>query len=101
MKLQILVLLMLASVAACSSKPLSEAECQTVANKEIDFAVSKAPPGSAEDLRAYLAKNADENNPQCMAGKTYRRSDYRCMVKANDPESIGKCIAAVNKRLGH
>ncbi|MFA6232498.1 MAG: hypothetical protein WC617_20370 [Rhodanobacter sp.] len=101
MKQVTLAALMVVSVAGCSSKPLTEAECRTVANKEIEFATSKAPSGAAEDLRDFLAKRADENNPQCMAGKTYSRSDYRCMVRANDPDSIGKCIAKVSKRLGH
>lgn len=101
MKPMILAALMAVSVVSCSSKPLTEAECQTVANKEIDFAMSKAPPGEAEEFRAFLAKRADESNQQCMAGKTYSRSDYRCMVKADDPENIGKCIAAVNERLEH
>mgnify|MGYP006909084987 CR=1 FL=1 len=101
MKPVILAALMMVSVVGCSSKPLTEAECQTVANKEIDFAMSKAPPGSAEDLRAVLTKRAEDSNPQCMAGKSYSRSDYRCMVRANDSDSIGECIAKVNKRLGN
>jgi small lipoprotein (TIGR04454 family) len=103
MKLRMLTVTVLASalVASCGSKPLTEFECQALANKEIDFAVSKAPPEEAEDLRAFLEKNMDDNNQQCMKGRTYHRSDYRCMVEANDLPSIGKCIAGVNKRLGH
>ena len=101
MKQVILAALMVVSVAGCSSKPLTEAECRTAANKEIEFATSKAPPGDAEDLRAFLTKRADEKNPQCMAGKTYSRNDYRCMERAKDPGSIGKCIAKVSRRLGH
>lgn len=101
MKLHTLAVFASVFIVACGSKPLTETECQTLANKEIDFAVSKVPAGDAESLKAFLASRADESNAQCMAGKTYRRSDYRCMTKANDPESIGKCIAKVNKRLGH
>lgn len=100
MKSIILAALMVVSVVGCSSKPLTEAECRTLANKEIDFAVSKVSSSEAEDLRAFLEKDADDNT-QCIAGKTYSRSDYRCMVKAGDSESIGKCIAKVNKRLVH
>lgn len=101
MKLHILAVLVSVLVTACGSKPLTEAECQTLANKEIDFAVSQAPAGAAESVRDFLASKADEGNAQCMAGKTYSRSDYKCMVKAGDTDEIGECIKDVNKRLGN
>lgn len=90
-----------ALLAACSSRPLSETECQAIGDKEIQFAVSKVPPDDADGFREHLRKSADEGTAQCLAGKTYRRSDYKCMMKANDTESIGQCISAVNKRMGH
>ena len=101
MKLHVLAVFASVFVASCGGKPLTEIECRTLANKEIDFAVSKAPAGDAESLRAFLASKADEGNAQCMAGKTYRRSDYKCMIKAVDANEIGECIKKVNKRLGH
>lgn len=88
-------------LAACSSRPLSETECQSIGDKEIQYAVARVSPDEADDMREHLRKNADEGTAQCMAGKTYRRSDFKCMMKANDPESIGKCISVVNKRMGH
>lgn len=88
-------------IVACGSKPLTEAECRRLANKEIDFAVSQAPVGDAESLRTILASRADEGNAKCVAGKTYSRSDFKCMIKAHDVNEIGICINKVNRRLGH
>ncbi|KLD66239.1 hypothetical protein [Dyella japonica] len=88
-------------LASCSSRPLSETECQSIGEKEIEFAVARVSPDDADDLREHLRQNMDGGNARCMAGKTYRRSDYKCMMKANDPESIGKCISVVSKRMGH
>lgn len=59
MKFHILAVLMVTFIAGCTSKPLTEIECQALANKEVDFALSKAPPGEAEGLRAFLEKKAD------------------------------------------
>lgn len=100
MKPHLLAVLLVTFFVGCGQKPLSEAECQTLADKEIEFALSKAPAEEVEALRAFLEERSNTSNQQCMAGQTYHRSDYRCMVKANDPTSIGKCIASVNKRLG-
>jgi hypothetical protein len=52
-------------------------------------------------MREHFRKNADDGIARCVAGKTYRRSDYKCMMKANDPDAIGKCISEVSKRMGH
>lgn len=100
MKLHTLAVFASVFIADCGSKPLIETECQTLANKEIDFAVSKVPEGDAESLKAFLASRANDGNAQCMAGKTYSRSDYKCMIKAADANEIGECIRRVNKRLG-
>ena len=89
MKLHTLAVFASALIAACGSKPLTETECQTLANKEINFAVSKFPAGDAESIKAHLASRADEGNAQCMTGKTYSRSDYKCMIKAVDANEIG------------
>lgn len=88
-------------LASCSNRPLSETECQLIRDKEIQYAVASSPPEDAESLREHLLANADGGTKQCTAGTTYRRGDYKCMLKASDPESIGKCISMVNKRLGH
>lgn len=101
MKVKILLGLSAVFLVACSSKPLTEAECQQISEKEIQFAVSHVHADSAKSLREHLEKSVASGNEQCIAGKTYRRSDYRCMVKASDPESISECLADVNKRLGH
>jgi small lipoprotein (TIGR04454 family) len=101
MKLHTLAVLASVFIAACGSKPLTETECRALANKEIDFAVSKVPAEDAESFKAFLASKADDGNAQCMAGKTYSRSDYKCMIKAVDANEIGECIKRVNKRLGH
>lgn len=88
-------------LASCSSRPLTEAECQLISDKEIQYAVAHFPPEDAGSLRERLLKNAADGMAQCTAGKTYRRGDYKCLVKADTPESVGKCIAVVSKRLGH
>jgi bacterioferritin-associated ferredoxin len=88
-------------LTSCSSRPLSETECQLIRDKEIQYAVASFPPEDAESLREHLLANADSGAKQCTTGATYRRSDYKCMLKASDRESIGKCISTVNKRLGH
>lgn len=101
MKLHALAVFASVFIAACGSKPLTETECRTLANREIDFAMSKVPAGDAESLKTFLASKADDGNAQCMAGKTYSRSDYKCMIKADDANEISECINRVNKRLGH
>lgn len=101
MKLRILAVFASVFVGACGSKPLTEAECQALTSKEIEFAVSRVPAEDAESLRAFLTKNADDGNAKCMAGETYSRSDYQCMTKATDVNEIAECIKRVNKRLGH
>lgn len=88
-------------LASCSSRPLTETECQSVTDKEIEYAVARVSPDEAEDMREHFRKNADDGVARCVAGKTYRRSDYKCMMKANDPDAIGKCISEVSKRMGH
>ena len=88
-------------LASCSSRPPTEAECQVVSDKEIQYAVAHFPPEDAESLRERLLENAADGMARCTAGKTYKRSDYECLQKADTTESIGKCIAAVSKRLGH
>lgn len=101
MKLHTFAVFASVCIAACGSKPLTEAECQALASKESDFAVSKVPAGDAESFKAFLSSRADDGNAQCMAGKTYSRSDYKCMIKAANPNEISECIKRVNKRLGH
>lgn len=88
-------------LASCSSRPPSEAECQLISSKEIQYAVARFPPEEAEGLREHLLKSAGDGMAQCTAGKTYRRSDYKCLLKADTTEEIGKCIAVVNKRPRH
>lgn len=100
MKLHTLAVFVSVFIAACGSKPLIEAECQTLATKEIDFVVSKVPVGDAESLKAFLASRADDGSAQCMAGKTHSRSDYKCMIKATDANEIGECIGRLKSRLG-
>lgn len=58
MKLHMLTVTVFASalVASCGSKPLTEFECQTLANKEIDFAVSKAPPEGRRIFEPFLRR---------------------------------------------
>ncbi|MGA0588490.1 hypothetical protein ACO2Q2_15390 [Dyella sp. KRB-257] len=101
MKLHLLAALPVTFIAGCSQRPLTEAECQTLADKEIEFALSKAPAEEVEDLRAFLSSVAEGGTARCMAGETYRRSDYRCMVKADDANEIGECVNKVSRRLGH
>lgn len=88
-------------LASCSSRPPSEAECKLIADKEIQFAVAHVSSEDAESLREHLSKKAADGMAQCTAGKTYRRSDYKCLMKAGTTEEIGKCIAVVSKRLRH
>jgi len=90
-----------ALLASCSSRPPTEAECQSISDKEIEYALARVSPDEADDMREHLRKNAEDGIAQCVSGKTYQRSDFKCMMKANDPESIGKCISVVNKRMGH
>ncbi|MGO4503604.1 MULTISPECIES: hypothetical protein [unclassified Dyella] len=95
--------LIVASVllASCSWRPLSEVECQQMTDKEIEYAVARAPAAEAESLREHLLGNADAGLKRCMKGATYRRSDYRCMMRANEPERVGKCISVVSERMLH
>jgi small lipoprotein (TIGR04454 family) len=88
-------------LASCSSRPLTEAECQAIGDKEIQYAVARVSPDEAEVMREHLRKSADDGVAHCVAGKTYRRSDFKCMMKANEPDAIGKCISEVSKRMGH
>lgn len=87
-------------LAACSARPLTEAQCQSISDKEIQYAVAHVPAEDAEDLREHLRKDADDDVAHCVAGKTYNQGDYKCLMHADTPESIGKCMAAVSKRLG-
>ena len=88
-------------LAACSAKPLTASECQLISNQEIAFAVSHVPPEDAASFREHLEQRASAGNAACVAGKTYTRSEYKCMARAKNPAAIGKCIAAVGRRLGH
>ncbi|TBR36048.1 MULTISPECIES: hypothetical protein [Dyella] len=101
MKSWLLLMAACVSLTACSSRPLTEAECRLVSEKEIDYAVSKVPPADADDMREHLLKAVDGSLDRCMSGKTYNRSEYKCMMKAKDSEAIEKCLAVVGKRLGH
>jgi hypothetical protein len=67
-------------LCSCSSKPLTESECRSLAEKEIDFAVSKLPPREAESMRNFFSTKVDEGTKRCLSGKTYDRRDYQCMV---------------------
>lgn len=87
-------------MASCSSRPLNEAECQLIIDKEIQFAVSKFPPEDAEGLREHLLKGTPDGVAKCKDGKTYNRRDYKCLLRADATEDMGKCIEAVSKRLG-
>jgi hypothetical protein len=69
--------------------------------KEIEYAVARAPAAEAESLREHLLGNAENGLKRCLAGTTYRRSDYKCMLRANEPERVGKCISVVSERMGH
>ena len=99
MKLNATFILCIVLLTGCSSKPLTESECQTVADKEIEYAVGRAPPDEKESIRFLLAERASDGMAMCTSGKTYRRSDYKRMLRAGDVDNIGKCIAAVNKRM--
>lgn len=101
MKTNILVSvsLVLLTLAACSSKPLSETECRELIQKEIDFAISKAPPDEADSMRSFLSDSIEGGVARCVTGKTYNRSDYKCMVSAKSPAEIGVCIQEALKHI--
>lgn len=93
------VSLALLLLTACSSKPLSETECRMLVQKEIDFAISKAPPDEADSMRSFLSDSIEGGVARCVTGKTYNRSDYKCIVSAKSPDEIGVCIQEALKHI--
>lgn len=88
-------------ITSCSGKPLSQAECQTVANKEIDYTISLAPASDVSSLKQHLVRDVSNSAAQCLAGHTYRRSDYQCMIRAGDSRETDECIQEVSARIYH
>jgi hypothetical protein len=88
-------------LCSCDSKPLTDSECRTLAEDEIEFAVSEFPRDDAHSLRAALSESIDAGIRRCTSGKTYNRGDYKCMVSANNPSEIGKCIDEANRHIRH
>lgn len=85
-------------LSACDSKPLTEMECKTLTNMEIDFATEGAGE-DAESMRKFFAKSAEAGTAKCIAGKTYSRSDYKCMIRAASRSEKNECLSAVTARI--
>ncbi len=88
-------------IASCSGRPLTLAECRTVASKEVGSAISLAPAADAPSLKEHLMRNVASSTAQCVAGHTYRRSDYQCMIQAGDPRETRECIQELSARIYH
>lgn len=85
-------------LSACDSKPLTEMECKTLTDMEIDFATEVAGE-DAESMRKFLTNAAEAGTARCMAGKTYSRDDYKCMLRATSRSEKNECLSAVSARL--
>ena len=71
-----------------------------MASKEVGSAISLAPAADAPSLKEHLMRNV-ASSAQCLAGHTYRRSDYQCMIRAGDPRETRECIQEVSARIYH
>lgn len=85
-------------LCACDSKPLTQMECDTLTHMEIDFATEGAGK-DAESMRKSLTDGAEAGTAKCVAGKTYSRSDYKCMLRAKSRTEKNECLSAVAARL--
>ncbi|MFA6231631.1 MAG: hypothetical protein WC617_15885 [Rhodanobacter sp.] len=72
-----------------------------MASKEIDDAISLASPADAPSLKEHLMRNAASSTAQCLAGHTYQRHDYQCMIRAGNPRETYECIQEVSARIYH
>lgn len=85
-------------VVACDSKPLSEMECKILTNMELDFATDRAGE-DAKAMREFMADAAESSTAKCVAGNTYNRSDYKCLIRATDMAEKAECFADVTARI--
>lgn len=85
-------------LTACDSKPLTETECQTLTNMELDFATEGAGE-DAESMRDFLARGAEAGTAKCVAGKTYDRSDYKCLLRASNRSEKNECFSEATARI--
>jgi hypothetical protein len=85
-------------LSACDSKPLTEMECQTLTNMELDFATEGAGE-DAESMRDFLANAAEAGTAKCVDGKTYTRSDYKCLLRATSRSEKNECFSEVTARI--
>ena len=93
-------------LASCSSgAPLSESECRTMADKEaahMSSMIGNHPnlkqSRVASELPNSFQRIADMGVPQCVAGKSFQRSDYECVMGADDQSEVGECLTAAHRR---
>lgn len=86
------------SLTACNSKPLTEAECKELTNMELNFATEGAGEDS-EDMKRFLTEAVEDGVARCVAGKTYNRSDYKCLMSATSRSDKGECFSAATARI--
>jgi len=99
MKFRLLMMSSLVLVASCTGRPLAEIECQTMTDKETEFAASRMPTQDRDSFKEWVSRDQDAYIAQCVAGKTYSRRDYKCAIRAEDMDALGKCIKAASDRI--
>ena len=79
-------------LTACNSK-LTEAECAVMANREIQYIVQDLPAEEAEATKAFFAPSLRQGIDKCLAGETYKRKNYDCIVESNNNAETAECFA--------
>lgn len=92
-------------VSCGSSTPLTESECRTMTDKEasymaslIDDYPSLEQSRVATELPDSFKRIAEMGITQCVAGKSFNRSDYECVVTANSKTEVGECLTSAHER---
>ena len=99
MKPAVVVAPILILLLAGCSRPLTESECGAMGQKEIDYAMEGHSGADADTLRKDIEAIRKGRAARCLAGKTYDRRDYMCMMAAHSHSETSQCLFEANKHV--
>lgn len=102
MKRAIFLAFCCAALAACNrgssgSGPLVESECREIQQKANDLVTAHT---GIDVASVDIGPSDDESIDRCVAGQTFDREDYECMMAASSTSDMNECMVQTMQHMG-